>query len=57
MCILHKTVEILEKKIFQNIAQKFDSLIKNFFGRHLWTKEYFVAGNGNVTDDIIQEYI
>ena len=32
-------------------------LRKEFWGRHLWGRGYFVASSGNVTDEIIAEYI
>jgi putative transposase len=28
-----------------------------FWGRHLWGRGYFVARSGNITDEIIMEYI
>ncbi len=28
-----------------------------FWGRHLWARGYFVATSGNITDEIIMEYI
>jgi putative transposase len=27
------------------------------WGRHLWARGYFVASSGNVTDEVIKEYI
>ena len=33
------------------------SLRKEFWGRHLWGRGYFVASSGNVTDEVIAEYI
>jgi putative transposase len=32
-------------------------LSKIFGGRHLWGWGYFVATSGNVTDEVIMEYI
>ena len=32
-------------------------LAKKFWGRHLWARGYFAATSGNVTDDIIAQYI
>ncbi len=28
-----------------------------FWGRHLWGRVYFVATSGNITDEVIMEYI
>lgn len=32
-------------------------LAKKFWGRHLWARGYFAVSSGNVTDEIIAEYI
>ncbi len=36
---------------------KHKELNKQFWGQHLWSRGYFVASSGNVTDDIIKAYI
>ena len=33
------------------------SLKKRYWGRHLWARGFFSSTSGNVTDDIINEYI
>ena len=33
------------------------NLMKQFWGRHLWARGYFAASSGNVTDEVIMEYI
>ena len=30
---------------------------KKFWGKHLWARGYFAVSSGNVTDDVIAEYI
>ena len=32
-------------------------LRKEFWGRHLWARGYFVATTGNVSDEMIAKYI
>ena len=39
------------------MLQEFGELKKAYWGRHLWARGYFVASTGNVTDEIIAEYI
>ena len=39
------------------IQQEFPELRKQYWGRHLWGRGYFSSTSGNVTDDIINEYI
>ncbi len=36
---------------------EYTELKKAYWGRHLWARGYFVASSGNVTDDIIKQYI
>lgn len=36
---------------------EYKELNKQFWGQHLWARGYFVASTGNVTDEIIAEYI
>ncbi len=30
---------------------------KQYWGRHMWARGYFVATSGNITDEVIMEYI
>jgi len=32
-------------------------LSREFWGRHIWGRGYFVASSGNVTDEVIMQYI
>jgi len=36
---------------------EFQHIQKAFWGRHLWARGYFAASSGNVTDEVIMEYI
>jgi putative transposase len=36
---------------------EYKELNKQFWGQHLWARGYFVASSGNVTDEVIIEYI
>ena len=44
-------------KSSRNLMQEFGHLKKHCWGRHLWARGYFVASSGNVTDEVIMEYI
>ena len=33
------------------------ALSRQFWGRHLWARGYFAASSGNVTDEVIMQYI
>ncbi len=39
------------------MQKEFKELNKQYWGRHMWARGYFVASSGNVTDEIIAEYI
>ena len=39
------------------MLEEFGELRKVYWGRHLWARGYFAASSGNVTDEIIAEYI
>ena len=39
------------------LLQEFPHLRKEFWGRHLWARGYLAVSSGNVTDEMIQEYI
>ena len=39
------------------LMSEFSHLKKEFWGRHLWSRGYMAVSSGNVTDEMIQEYI
>lgn len=41
----------------RKMLEEFGELNRQFWGRHLWARGYFAASSGNVTDDIIKQYI
>ena len=41
----------------RKMLQEFGELRKAFWGRHLWARGYFAASSGNVTDEVIKQYI
>jgi len=36
---------------------EFPHLKKQFWGRHVWARGYFCCSSGNVTDEIVAQYI
>jgi putative transposase len=36
---------------------EFQVLRKRYWGQHLWSRGYWVASSGNVTDDVWKKYI
>jgi len=52
-----KLVQLLKGKSSRKLLSEFKTLSKQFWGRHLWGRGYFVASSANVTDELIMEYI
>ena len=50
------TVKWLKGKSATKLLQKFPKLAKQYWGRHLWARGYFVSTVG-ITDDTIRKYI
>ena len=47
----------IKGKTSRKIQMEFPELKKRYWGRHFWAIGYFVRTTGNVTDDMIKEYI
>jgi putative transposase len=41
----------------RKMMQEFGELSRQFWGRHMWARGYFAASAGNVTEEIIKQYI
>ena len=52
-----KIMQAIKGKTSRKLLQEFKHLQKHYWGRHLWARGYFVATSGNVTDEVIREYI
>lgn len=52
-----KVMQYIKGKSSRKLMMEFNHIQKQFWGRHLWARGYFVASSGNVTDEIIMEYI
>jgi putative transposase len=47
----------LKGKSSRRLLQEYSHPNKQCWGRHLWARGFFVASSGNVTDEVIMEYI
>ena len=54
---ISKLVQYLKGKSSRKIQQEFPELRKRYWGQHLWAVGYFVRTAGNVTDQMIKDYI
>src|SRR5580698_8672188 len=52
-----KLVQRLKGKSSWRMLQEFNELRRKFWGQRLWGRGYFVASSGNVTDEVIMQYI
>lgn len=56
----HSVSQVMQKlkgKSSYKLLREFKTLSRQFYGRHLWARGYFAASSGNVTDEVILEYI
>lgn len=54
---ISRLVQYLKGKSSYKMLMENKTLSKAFWGRHLWARGYFVATSGNITDEMIMEYI
>ena len=54
---ISRLVQRLKGKSSYLVLSKFPQLEKVYWGRHFWARGYFVRSSGNVTDEIIKNYI
>jgi len=54
---ISKLLQYLKGKSSYKLMQENKQLSRVFWGRHLWARGYFVATSGNITDEVILEYI
>ena len=50
-------MQAIKGKTSHHLLMDHRRLRTTFWGRHLWARGYFVASSGNVTDDVIAQYI
>lgn len=41
----------------RKIMEEYNEMRHQFWGRHFWARGYFAASSGNVTDEMIKQYI
>jgi putative transposase len=50
-------VQRLKGRSSRRLLEEFGELSRQYWGQHMWARGYFAVSTGNVTDDIIQQYI
>jgi len=54
---ISKIVQWLKGISSRILLSEFAHLRKQFWGRHLWARGYLAVSSGNITDEMIQQYI
>jgi len=54
---ISRLLQWLKGKTAYKLLQEFPHLKKKFWGRHIWARGYFCCSSGNVTDEVIMQYI
>ena len=54
---ISKLVQSIKGKSSRKVQQEFPELKQKYWGRHFWAIGYFVRTAGNVTDEMIKDYI
>jgi putative transposase len=54
---ISRLVQKLKGKTSFKLLHEYPHLRKIYWGRHFWARGYFCCSSGNVTDDIITQYI
>ena len=57
MLAISELVQKLKGASSRKLLQEYTELSKRYWGRHLWARGYFAVSTGNVTDEIIRQYI
>lgn len=52
-----RVMQAIKGKTSHHLLQDYRRLRREFWGRHLWARGYFVASSGNVSDEVVAKYI
>jgi putative transposase len=52
-----KLMQLIKGRTGRKMLQEFEQLRKRYYGGHLWTRGFYSATSGNITDETIQAYV
>jgi putative transposase len=52
-----KLVQLMKGRSSRKLLMEDKNLQKQYWGQHLWARGYFVSSSGNITDEMVKEYI
>jgi putative transposase len=50
-----RVMQAIKGKTWHHLLMDHRKLRKEYWGRHLWSRGYFVCSSGNVTDEMVEE--
>jgi len=55
--VIRRVCQRLKGKSSHTLLNEYSHLRRAYWGRHLWARGYFCCSSGNVTDEVITQYI
>ncbi|MBI4814819.1 MAG: IS200/IS605 family transposase, partial [Deltaproteobacteria bacterium] len=52
-----RVMQLVKGRTSHKLLREFRHINREVWGRHLWARGYFVASTGNVSDEVVAEYI
>ncbi len=52
-----RVMQLVKGKTSNKLLREFRHINREFWGRHVWARGFFVASSGNVTDEVVAKYI
>ena len=56
-CSISKLLQYIKWKTSRKLQMQFQDLKKKYWWQHLWARWYFACSTGNITNDMIKDYI
>ena len=50
-------MRLVKGRSSRKVQQEFPALRKRYWGRHFWARGYFSTTSGNITDEVILQYL
>jgi putative transposase len=54
---ISKLMQLIKGRTSRKLQQEFPELGKRYWGQHLWARGFFAVSTGNVTTEMIENYI
>ena len=54
---ISRLVQRLKGKTSYKLMREYPQLRKQYWGQHMWARGYFCCSSGNITDEMIKQYI